>query len=396
VAARVSSFALAPRVEDRASRIHDPVKRLRYLRFAMAEPPTTAAAIVQRVREIPRWTIALVAMPALMLLPSPTGTAETFVRERGMLVAAPAPPSAAIPKIWRVEGSDTIDVYSNGLRIDRTFAVSNRPRSSYPVFPLTGASKPIKTAAVPIGIVFHTTESLLAPFDEADNHRLRQLGHNLLEVVRGERAYHYVIDRFGRVFSVVAESDAANHAGDSVWGGPDGIYVNLNDSFLAVAFEGQSVAGEEITPAQIASAKVLTEMLRSRYEIAGENCVTHGQVSVNPLNMRIGSHTDWGSHFPFAALGLPDNYAIPLASMYAFGFDFDAAFVERTGGWKGVYLAAAQVERQASVEKLPTARYRAMLQHRFKEIAAERQVEKEIEAQDEAAHQAQHPGGNTP
>ena len=32
----------------------------------------------------------------------------------------------------------------------------------------------------------------------------------------------------------------------------DGIYVNLNDSFLAVSFEGQTGAGDEITPAQIA------------------------------------------------------------------------------------------------------------------------------------------------
>jgi N-acetylmuramoyl-L-alanine amidase len=396
VAARVPSFAPAPRVEDRASRIHDPVKRLRYLRFAMAESPESAAAMSRHVRNVRRWTIALIAIPALTLVPSPMGTAETFIRERGILVSAPVSSASALPRIWRVEGSDTIDVYSNGLRIDRTFAVSNRPRASFPVFPLTGASKPVSNSAVPVGIVFHTTESLLAPFDEADNRRLRQLGHNLLEVVRSERAYHYVIDRFGRVFAVVAESDAANHAGNSLWGGPDGIYVYLNDSFLAVAFEGQSGAGEEITPAQIASARVLTEMLRSRYSIAAENCVTHAQVSVNPLNMRIGEHTDWGSHFPFAAVGLPDNYAIPLASIYAFGFDFDAAFVDRTGGWKGVYLAAAQVERQASEQNLPTARYRAMLQHRFKEIAAERQVEKEIEAQAEAQDQTQHQGGKTP
>ena len=39
-----------------------------------------------------------------------------------------------------------------------------------------------------------------------------RLGESLLEYVRRGRAYHYLIDRFGRVYRVVAESDAANHA----------------------------------------------------------------------------------------------------------------------------------------------------------------------------------------
>ncbi len=325
--------------------------------------------------------LALVPVLGIALTPSPTGSAETFVRERGLMVTGSSTQTTAstVPRIWQVESSDTMDVYSNGLRVDRTFAVSNRPRTPFPIFPLTGGSQPVRTSDTPAGIVFHTTESLLAPFDEEDNRRLRQLGRNLVEVVRQERAYHYLIDRFGRVYSVVAETDAANHAGHSVWGGPEGIYVNLNDSFLAVSFEGQSGAGDEITPAQIASAKVLTEMLRSRYGIQAENCVTHGQVSVNPFNMHIGTHTDWGGHFPFAALGLADNYAIPLASIYAFGFEFDAPFIDRTGGWKGLYLAADQVERQAAAEQVTPARYRAMLQHRYKEIAAELKAEREIE-----------------
>jgi hypothetical protein len=374
-------------VEERAARIPDPVKRLRYLRHAMAIPesaavPVESATSRRRRFRIPGTPLAFVPILAIALTPSPTGTAETFVRERGLLIAGSTtqPGTASpVPRIWRVESSDTTDTYSNGLRIDRTFAVSNRPRNSYPIYPLTGGSEPARMADIPAGIVFHTTESLLAPFDEEDNRRLRQLGRNLAEVVRREHAYHYLIDRFGRVYSVVQESDAANHAGYSVWGGPDGIYVNLNDSFLAVSFEGQSGAGDEITPAQIASARVLTEMLRSRYGIPAENCVTHAQVSVNPSNMRIGWHTDWGSHFPFAAIGLADNYATPLASIYAFGFEFDATFVDETGGWKGVFLAAGQVERQAAAEHIAPARYRAMLQHRYKEIAAKRKTERQIE-----------------
>jgi hypothetical protein len=378
----LSSFEPVPRIEERARRIGDPIKRLRYLRHAMSMPAPFPSAPKFRLRKIARTAMALLPILVIALSPSPTGTAETFVRERGLLIAGGAPePSAVapVPRIWRVETSDSMDVYSNGLRVDRTFAVSNRPRASYPVFPITGGPQPARTASTPAGIVFHTTETLLAPFDEEYNRRLRQIGRNLLEVVRGERAYHYLIDRFGRVFAVVAESDAANHAGHSVWAGADGIYVNLNDSFLAVSFEGQSGAGDEITPAQLTSAKVLTEMLRSRYAIAAENCVTHGQVSVNPYNMRIGTHTDWGAHFPFAALGLADNYSIPLASIYAFGFEFDPTFIASTGGWKGVFLAADQVERQAAAERVTPARYRAMLQHRYRAIAAALKTGREIE-----------------
>jgi hypothetical protein len=78
-------------------------------------------------------------------------------------------------------------------------------------------------------------------------------------------------------------------------------------------------------------------------------------------------------------MGLPDNYSIPLASIYAFGFDFDDVFVAVTGGWKGVYLAADQIERQAAAESVTRDRYRALLQQRYKQIAADLKAGKQIE-----------------
>ncbi|MBZ5606458.1 MAG: peptidoglycan recognition protein family protein, partial [Acidobacteriia bacterium] len=267
--------------------------------------------------------------------------------------------------------SETNELYSNGLRIDRTYTVPNRPRAKFSIYALNGSAAPIKTGETPVGIVYHMSESLVAPFEENQTRRLKQLGRNLLEVIRGERAYHYVIDRFGRVYSVVAESDAANHAGNSIWSDAEGIYVNLNDSFLGVSFEGQTESSDEVTPAQINAARLLTEMLRSRYSIAAENCITHAQVSVNPANMRVGNHIDWAQNFPFAAVGLPNNYAIPLASVYVFGFKFDDAFLTATGGrWKGLDLAVAQLERQAAVDQTPVVRYRKILQRRYQDIAA--------------------------
>jgi hypothetical protein len=305
---------------------------------------------------------------------APSSTAEVITLERRLLApisSSTTPASYAAPRVWLVDHSETLEQYSNGLRVDLTFATSNRPRAHFSIFPRGGKGTPSKAGSEPVGIVYHTTESLLASFQEDETHRLKQLGRNLLEVVRKDRSYNYVIDRFGRVFRIVEEAEAANHAGTSVWADASGIYVNLNDSFLAVAFEAQTGAVDEVTPAQVLAAKVLTEMLRARYGIAAENCVTHAQVSVNGSNMRIGSHTDWAGNFPFSGLGLPDNYSIPLPSLYAFGFNYDDAFLQATGGgWKGLELAEQQVQLEAAAEQLPVPRYRAILQHRYKDIAA--------------------------
>jgi hypothetical protein len=354
-------------VEMRAARIADPVERLGFLRRQMHETRE------RKARPARHWRGALLAagLAAMMIIISlPAGTAETFAR-RGVVSAESSAPRVWLPRVWLVDKSDSSELYSNGLRIDLTFAVSNRPRSRFPIFSLAGGPKPQGEGRAPVGIVYHTTESNLAPFEEEENHRLQRLGRNLMEWVRQDRSYHYVIDRFGRVYRVVKESDAANHVGMSIWADSRGVYVNLNDSFLGVSFEGQTGAVDEVTPAQISAGNVLTEMLRSRYGIATENCVTHAQVSVNPQNMRIGEHTDWAGKFPFAGVGLPDNYSIPVASMFVFGFDYDSVFLRATGTrWRGLDLAELRVAREAAAEGLETRQYRAMLQHRYKDIAS--------------------------
>jgi hypothetical protein len=365
-------------VERRAGRIPDPVDRLRFLRRQMTGQETQLPVIPVPRIQVGRtryWHLAsIVACLVVMvaIVPLPTGTAETLAKEKRLVVGTKQHSPAAIPapRVWLVDRTGSLELYSNGLRIDLTFAVSNRPRAHFSIFPLAGGVHQQGEGSTPIGIVYHTTESNLAPFEEDENRQLQRLGRNLIEVVRQGRSYHYVIDRFGRVFRVVQETDAANHVGTSIWADSRGVYVNLNDSFLGVSFEGQTGAVDEVTPAQIAAARVLTEMLRSRYGIATEDCVTHAQVSVNPQNMRIGSHTDWAGKFPFAGVGLPDNYSIPLASLYVFGFEYDSVFLRATGTrWRGLDIAELQVARQAAAEGLETGRYRAILQHRYKDIA---------------------------
>lgn len=363
-----------PRLERTASRIADPVERLKYLRLHARTP---------RRRLV--WGRTTWLLPVALLLAILGGwssrTTRVHAKERPLVVPGSMIPLAgANPRVWQVEGSDKTEVYSNGLRIDLSFATHNRPRARYPIFTLAGAEVPVGYGETPRGVVYHLTESQVGPLEEEASHRIQYIGRNLLEVIRTERAYHYVIDRFGRVFRVVEESDAANHAGKSVWADSQGIYVNLNDSFLSIAFEGQAETTEAITLAQVTAARMLTEMLRWRYPMPVENFVTHAQISVNPLNMHISPHTDWAQDFPFAALGLPDNYSVPPASLYAFGFSYDDTFLTVSGGgWKGLALAEGQLARDAARQGATPDSYRTMLRHRYKDIAAalEQQASKE-------------------
>jgi hypothetical protein len=293
--------------------------------------------------------------------------------------AAVIPPASTIPiahaasDVWRVEQGATSEVYSNGLRIDNSFAVSHHPRQ-YVAFPASGGGEPAARKD-PAGIVFHSTESRQAPFEAGHNETLKSIGESLLDYIRRRRSYHFVIDRFGRVFRVVAERDSANHAGHSVWADERWQYVNLNESFLGVAFESETrrAPGDpEITAAQKRSAVMLIEMLRARYRISAENCVTHAQVSVNPSNMRVGYHVDWASEFPFEELGLTNNYTVALPSIWAFGFESDSAFLDASGGdlRAGVDAAASLLDRQAAKAGMRVPAFRNRLQQQYRQKLA--------------------------
>ena len=332
-------------LEWRAQQVPDPVARLRYLR--------RAAGTLSRPR--PRWRrrLAIPALLALVCVPYVVSDASThgYPRSRVLRVFPPA------SQVWQVEETGEYQVFSNGLRVENRFVVGNRPRP--------------ETA----GIVYHTTESLQLPLAPEENRSLKRVAESLAEFVRRKRAYHFVIDRFGRVFRIVAEADAANHAGNSVWASGRRTFVNLNESFLGVAFEAQSPRqGEQtaINAAQVRAGTILTEMLRSRYRIPAENCVTHAQVSVNPGNMRAGFHMDWARGFPFRELGLPDNYRQPLASVYLFGFACDASYRERAGAplAEGVGLAEGILHDTALTEGFPVPAYRQVLQKRYRQTIA--------------------------
>jgi hypothetical protein len=150
----------------------------------------------------------------------------------------------------------------------------------------------------------------------------------------------------------VRDSDAAYHAGNSVWSDGDVTFTGLNESFLGVCFETKAdvgEGGERLTEAQVLSGRLLTQVLRSRYQIKDSNCVTHGLVSVNPSNGRILFHHDWAQGFPFEAMGVSDKYAVPPASVAELGFGYDSDIVAQIGGkvWPGVEAAESEFARRA-------------------------------------------------
>jgi len=343
-----------------AGHIQDPVGRLRFLR-AVARPPGAGAFKRRRAifHAILAMAAATAALASLFLM-------RALARVEPATSPLPAPaPMAPSAEVWQVESNGDAEIYSNGLRIDNRFTIANHPRS-YRAFPARTGTEGVRQTR-PAGIVFHTTESRQAPFEAGRNGELKRIGEYLAGYVRRRRAYHFLIDRFGRVYRVVAESDAANHAGHSVWADRDWLYVNLNESFLGISFEARQ---EAVGPAQVRAAAMLTEMLRLRYGIPEGNCVTHAQVSVNPSNMRVGYHTDWAAGFPFTALNLPDNYARTLPALSDFGFEADAAFEQRAGPRLrlGIHLAEESLRRRAAECGMAPSELRRKLRERYRRV----------------------------
>jgi hypothetical protein len=364
-------FARPLKIERRAQEIRDPIQRLRYLR--RATPPARSG--------FPRWKWAVSLALAIAFVPLAIHALGRKPTTGKKSTAAVRYPVTDTPVIWPVEQTSQYDLFSNGLRIENSLAISNQPRN-YLLISRGSETAQGPRRSQPAGIVFHTTESDQAPFESSQKSNLKRIGQELLVYIRTKRAYHFLIDRFGRVHRIVVESDTANHAGAAVWADSHWLYLDINASFLGVAFEARSGLDQQpINEPQLHAARALTEMLRSKYNLPAENCVTHAQVSVNPGNMRIGYHTDWGASFPFKDIGLPDNYQIPNPALYLFGFDYDPAYVNSTGPdlWKGLALAEERRRESAAEHGVTLAEYRKILQQRYKDARSALQDRSAIE-----------------
>ncbi len=337
-------------VENRARCIPDAPAKLRYLRQAARLRSKHA-----------RWTAVFCITLGVISLSPPARPVSLPV------ISAPKPlASLTPPKIFLVEHSSETDLYSNGLIIRSAYQNISLPRL-YRTYDRTTlqASAP---KSIPAGIVFHSTESLLLPLEENARHAITRTREDLLAHIRTGRLYNFLIDRFGQVFRIIPEDQTAFHAGHSVWADASTVFLNLNESFLGVAFETH--AGEDATPAQATSARLLTAMLRAAYSIPDGNCVTHAQVSVNPDNLRIGYHTDWGSRFPFHAVGLNLGYSAPIAALEVFGFSYDESLLSSIGGhpWDGLIAAERQILIDAGARGITGPNYRKILQQHYQAL----------------------------
>lgn len=354
-------------VSWRADQIVEPVSRLRFLRRSAAFLSGHPIQRTLRSAQVRHFSALLLA---LGLLPIPI-VSDGAGLKRTAIQRLAVGPGGLMAKVWQVESTDTQELYSNGLRIEKRYQL---PRQEpVPFVRYRTLSEEPERRSTPFGIVFHTTESHALPFDETQNRALRRIGAGVLQYVRQIRAYHFVIDRFGRVWRVVPESEPAHHAGNSVWAEDHHFYLNLNSSFLGVSFEGPSrdeTGQTPVTAAQIHSGRLLTDLLRSRYQIAARNCVTHAQVSVNPDNMGIGYHTDWAANFPFEQIGLPDNYQLPPPAITLFGFNYDASFRDATGErlWRGLDAADLELQSAAVAHKTNLAAWRSGLAQRYRRL----------------------------
>jgi hypothetical protein len=370
-----SAIGGRPLVDRVARNISDPVLRLRFLKAVAPAISGSTGLWGHSLRRIGLLALAAIVIALILAIPVVLLARSRSPRPipkppKPVAVVASVPNERAANDVWLVERTGELSTYSNGLRIDDRFRVATHART-YLAFPADGSAPQRRDQ--PAGIVFHTTESQQAPFEASANRELRQIGESLLEYVRRRQAYNFVIDRFGRVYRVVPEENVAKHAGYSAWADDHWRYINLNESFLAISFEAVSPAAEEsadIGPAQTRSAAMLVEMLRRRYPILPGNCVTHAQVSVNPSNMRVGMHVDWAAGFPFASVGLPDNDAAPLPSLWAFGLDYDPAFLSKAGAGMrtGIERAEAILKERAETAGVRPNVYKQGLRRRYRDL----------------------------
>ncbi len=301
-----------------------------------------------------------------------TMSASSAVRPPELVSQIDSTTASPRPRVWLVEAKPEFDLYSNGLRVENQFATATEPRKYLAFLRVPQGPGPAIPRSDPAGIVFHTTESHMAPFEQGQNQTLQRAGEGLLEYVCRRHSYHFVIDSFGRVFRIVRESDHANHAGHSIWADQNWVYLNLNQVFFGVAFEAQTRREDESSPlnaAQVYAGRILTDMLRARYGIAAEDCVAHAQVSVNPSNRHASYHTDWAAHLPFRDLGLGNNYARPFPSIVLFGFETDPSLAEDGSPVLRQALIAAEneVQQRAAARGWPVEHYRQNLQEQYQQ-----------------------------
>ena len=272
-------------------------------------------------------------------------------------------------QVWQVEATGEFERYSNGARILRRYETENRLRG-YHLIPRGGETVTGTIRREVVGIVYHTSESDIVPFVSENNQSITYRSRGLLEYVRRNKSYNYLIDRYGEIYRIVRDDHTAFHAGHSIWGDDRYSYVGLNESFIGICFESTSTAGtleETLTEAQIVSGRALTNVLRSRFNIDDVNCTTHGLVSINPDKMVVAYHYDWVRNFPFEAMGLSDKYKVPPPNMLDYGCLYDEETLEKLKNtlWSGAIKAEDEFRQRVERSRMSSELLRLKLRDRY-------------------------------
>lgn len=272
-------------------------------------------------------------------------------------------------KVWLVERNNEHERYSNGCRILTKYETENHPRGYYTIPRGSETDGEVERHDI-VGIVYHTSESDIVPFTSDNNDSIQRRSLGLLDWIRQDKSYNYLIDRYGEIYRVVRDDHAAHHAGHSIWADSKYDYAGLNESFLGICFESTVKAGtlqETLTEAQIVAGRALTNVLRSKYNIDDANCTTHGLVSVNPDKMLIAFHHDWVRNFPFEAMGLSDKYKVQPPNMADYGFTYDEEILEKLGRtlWPGAIAAEEEFNKRAEKGRINIEVLRRKLRDRY-------------------------------
>ena len=155
---------IARYVEWRAYRIPDPVERLRYLR---SRTGLSLASGADKRKMHWHWIrVGLIVLCSgfaiLPFRPSTIASADKLHDAAPTIKPQNLPPDS----VWLVDNAATYENYSNGLRIEKQYAIANSPRTRYRLFRRehpTMDKFEWKTAYA--GIVYHTTESHVAAFE---------------------------------------------------------------------------------------------------------------------------------------------------------------------------------------------------------------------------------------
>src|SRR5436305_10312270 len=124
-----------PLVEWTARQIRDPLLRLRFLQAA--GPRIFRPARPKRYKRAYLAVLTAILFPVVVFFVQPArGSRKINVAladgggagERGIAAAAAPARWNGHPEIWLVETREDAETYSNGLRVETRFAVSNRPR----------------------------------------------------------------------------------------------------------------------------------------------------------------------------------------------------------------------------------------------------------------------------